>query len=224
MTSLLRRSGALLSLWLMATVAHANDWYQIELLVLERPSGPVTEKFLPLHQPHYNTVFIVPGSEPQLPEENALAADFNAVRSGAWRFLDSNQHTLTSTRQNLEKNGYQTLLHHAWRQPVRARGQALPLFFEGGPLLSLPTTDISSDTLSDSDQLPAPLARHAFEGGLLLHLDRYVEVEPNFWFLKADQNGQYFWTFINQKRRLRNDEVNYFDHPLYAVLLRATQQ
>lgn len=81
-----------------------------------------------------------------------------------------------------------------------------------GTIVELPPLDVETEL---------PLRRE-LQGALRLSLSRYLHAEPLIWFASAHPEHGHVWVKIDQKRRMRSDEVHYLDHPLFGVVLRLT--
>lgn len=212
-----------------------ESWYQVEVMVFAR-TGPTTQEYWRLDQrPHLapENAIHLDGVSPLLPE-GADTLDSSAARLGAWRLLERDRMILTDMLSRMEKAGdFRTLYHQTWIQPIRERARAFPIYIEGGNQVSAQPS-ISPDAGQDyglpplettteeaSDPVP-PAMQSEFQGMLRLHLSRYLHVEPDLWFTRNSGEGQPYWVHINQKRRMRSEELHYLDHPLFGMLVRIT--
>ena len=246
-------------------------WYRVELFVFARPEQDDDEQWREDRYPAYPSISIRPaGFTEEKEEEEDNDADRNggdgendrtsdrekpllpdgasdlhkaAAEHGAWRKLDE-ELELEEARERMERDGYRSLFHRAWRQPVGERDQALPLYIEGGrsmPLMLEPETlEMLPGTDKDDDEEPAPgvdndvplstdpsrqilevllPAEPEMRGTLLLHRGRFLHLEPSLWMTIEEDDRRYHLD-IQQRRRMRSEELHYLDHPRFGLLLR----
>lgn len=227
---------------------HEESWYQVEILVFAR-EGLTTSEYWRLDQRPSLVPenAIIPAADGALLPEQADSLDQRAARLGAWRTLGEEDRILRDMLARMEKQGdYRVLFHQAWRQPVRERASAFPLYLTGGEQRPVAATEtvkskhldfglppletdaaepaahggISTDITSDSQTQPA--LQPELQGMIRLHRSRYLHVEPDLWFMSQSADGQPYWVRINQNRRMRSDELHYLDHPLFGLLVRLT--
>ncbi|MCC1496279.1 CsiV family protein [Alcanivorax sp. 1008] len=224
-----------------------EKWYQIEVVAFARQS-PLSDEYWRLDQQpdlNHSALIALDSSEPRIPE-HADNIDISAVAYGAWKIIDSDL-PLQQAAERMAKDGHRILLHQAWRQPVRERAHAFAVLVEGGDILPepvaseampqegelAPTTDdyAAMDSSGQFTTLPQietlesseePVAIHELQGALRFHLSRYLHIEPILWFGSDTAEGQRVWVKIDQKRRMRSEELHYLDHPLFGLLVRIT--
>jgi hypothetical protein len=227
---------------------HEESWSQVEILVFAR-EGLTTSEYWRLDQRPALVPenAIIPAADSALLPEQADNLDKHAARLGAWRILGEEDRILRDMLARMEQQGdYRVLFHQAWRQPVRERAYAFPLYLSGGEQLAvapaetasqealdfgLPPLDTGDTSLSaatdpsgDAPALspPQPELQPELQGMIRLHRSRYLHVEPDLWFMSKSADGQPYWVRINQNRRMRSEELHYLDHPLFGMLLRIT--
>lgn len=227
---------------------HEESWYQVEVMVFAR-EGLTTSEYWRLDQRPVLAPenAIIPAADSALLPEQADNLDQQAARLGAWRTLGEEDRILRDMLARMEKQGdYRLLFHQAWRQPVRERARAFPLYLTGGeqrPVAATETTTpdaldfglppldtdeanltanagITGDMTTDPQAPPA--LQPELQGMIRLHRSRYLHVEPDLWFMSQSADGQPYWVRINQNRRMRSDELHYLDHPLFGLLVRLT--
>ncbi|MEE4248965.1 MAG: CsiV family protein [Alcanivoracaceae bacterium] len=224
-----------------------EKWYQIEIVAFARQS-PASDEYWRLDQQpdlNHSALIALDASEPHIPE-HADNTNNSAVAYGAWRVLDS-ELPLQQAAEKMAKDGHRILLHQAWRQPVRERAHAFAVLIEGGDILPEPV--VESVLTEDNELTPATDAYAAMDnsgqfttmpqiealdtseaetairelqGALRFHLSRYLHIEPLLWYGSDSSDGQRIWGKIDQKRRMRSEELHYLDHPLFGLLVRIT--
>ena len=223
---------------------HEESWYQVEILVFAR-EGLTTSEYWRLDQRPALVPenAIIPAADSALLPEQADNLDKHAARLGAWRILGEEDRILRDMLARMEKQGdYRVLFHQAWRQPVRERAHAFPLYLTGGeqrPVapaettapqsldFGLPPLETESSELApgkdvggDASTAPQAEMQPELQGMIRLHRSRYLHVEPDLWFMSESADGQPYWVRINQNRRMRSEELHYLDHPLFGLLVR----
>lgn len=186
--------------------------------------------------------------EAQLPD-HATDAHRTAAERKAWRALDEEKHNLEQmTEQMLDRGDYRILFHESWRQPVSKRNRAFPIYVQGGqrvmPALQKrpdetgssgstsasmsPESDrnneegISANTNSNTGTAFRPgatLALPEMRGTLVLHVSRYLHIEPNLWLTDQDARDRLYRVQIDQSRRMRSEKLHYLDHPKFGLLI-----
>lgn len=218
---------------------HKENWYEVEVIVFERRT-PASDEFWRLdQQPQLQrSNSILPGREVTLPEQ-ADDIDRAAVALGAWQWLEYEQLKLSATVEKMVNSGdYRILLHQGWHQPTRERNRAFSLFLSGGDAIVPKSVALSDDGALRAPPLldpviqfedstgeltsSRPLSEPEFQSTLKIYLSRYLHVEPDAWLAQDSALGQRYWVNINQKRRMRSNELHYLDHPQFGILLRLT--
>ena len=224
-----------------------QSWYQVEVIAFARQQPAANEYWRLDQQPQLDRASTIrPDHQDVTLPEQADDIDRQAVNHGAWRWLQAEQLNLNDMIARMERDGdYRILLHTGWRQPMRERGRAFPVLITGGdalpPARPAPVPDQESldepatkpvpalnptleyDTETDEETIrQAPFSEPEFQGTLRLHLARYLHVEPEVWLARESDEGQRYWVKIDQKRRMRGEELHYLDHPLFGLLLRLT--
>ena len=106
--------------------------------------------------------------------------------------------TLSAAATALERDGnYRVLVHKRWRQTVDEKTIA--------KAVRLQTTD---------EQL---------DGVLRFYLSRFLHVDVDLTLKdKTDASGELSYR-LTQQRRVKTQDLNYFDHPKFGVLFKAVQ-
>lgn len=126
--------------------------------------------------------------------------DAGQARSAAGnRFteLSSGQFRLKPVSYSLQQGGsYQVLLHRAWRQSASAAG-AYPVRASTGD-------------------------GHSIEGSVRLTRGRYLHLDVDLLLRNVVGPGYASVHRLAEKRRMRSDELHYFDHPRFGLLAQVT--
>ncbi len=206
---------ALLCLLCIAPSASAAGapWYQIEVIVFTRP-GAVDQGA---------------GSASDAPE---LAAIQRALRlrapgsAAAFSLLPSDNLRLAQeyARLRSRQSPLHPVLHVAWRQPVRGRGNAEAVYLSGGPELAPPAGAASG-----------PGSVPQIEGTLRVGVARYLHLDLDLLLRKpatpesgtagragtSPERGLKTYR-LDEVRRARSGELHYFDHPQFGALVLIT--
>ncbi len=232
---------ALLPAFVPLSAAEAqDDWYDIEFIIFEHkappgaaaelwttdPGAPAFDQAVELAPP--------PGETPQLLSELRPLAEVRMP----YQKLDVSELKLEQLVNRLTVSGiYAPLLHVAWRQPA-STGQPVrsvrihtpPSRQASGPVLLSDTQLI--DTLSVGE--PTPPA--AVDGIISLQRNRFLHINLDLLLsepaAEAARSGV-FSIFNRQEsrpkvfrlqgqRRIRVNEVHYFDHPVIGVIVQVT--
>jgi len=165
-----------------------------------------------------------------------------------YQFLGRDQFKLAASIAKLKKNPhYEVLLHTAWRQPaIDLKDETAVFVFDGmteaeHPVDPLPSAD---GTTGAPTAPPVPQSAsetqnfdpHAprFSGTVKLALGQYLHVALDLYYRKeisragsVDASGKEILTahnalqsfHLNEIRRIKTGEVNYFDHPVFGALV-----
>ncbi len=162
-----------------------------------------------------------------------------------YQFLGHDQFKLAASIAKLKKNPrYEVLLHTAWRQPaIDLKDETAVFVFDGmtepeHPVDPLPSAGAPApaaqprvDMIESADTRPrAP----RFSGSVKLALGQYLHVALDLFYRKdmsrigsIDASGNETLTAhnalqsfrLNEIRRIKAGEVNYFDHPVFGALV-----
>jgi hypothetical protein len=209
------------------------------------PDIPEPE-YTPSDQPvlQYPAANIDP-SAPDISESMAVELEdlFNAERSEAYRALPPAQLSLRADKRRLQRSpNYRVLYHTAWRQPILAMEQSIPILIQAG------------ERFDDYYEL---------DGTVTISLARFLHIDTDLWFtsflprFNVDQSGlasqsmsglrpderellsQYpdlyefesrrdsyipYQTYkLVQSRRMRSSKIHYLDHPAFGLMLQITE-
>jgi hypothetical protein len=123
--------------------------------------------------------------------------------------LSREQHTLDNVAGALQRSGaYRVLAHRAWRQTAYDRTNTVPYRLQ-------PSGRDASYTLDGTIRL----IRERF-----LHLDVNLVLHKEWGYGEADAAGVAGGPVyrLNETRRVRSNELHYFDNPWFGVIARVT--
>jgi hypothetical protein len=169
------------------------DWYSIEFIVFENnPLGKQTS------EPWIKEAFVMPSEAIELGEHSDKKA---------FHRLNKDQQHLQGAFEKLSKvSSYIPILHDAWIQPLE----------EDSPLQAIKLIQESPSG--------------ALEGVVTFHRGRYLHLDFDLQLTEAPvpfvDNGLISSNFINrptvyrlnQTRRLKTGDIQYFDHPRFGVI------
>jgi Peptidoglycan-binding protein, CsiV len=196
----------------------APTLYKVEVIVFSHlsPQAYASEAW-PVH-PALPTLT---QSTPIMPADSSDVLLTGApVAAVPYQYLPSSDFQLTQTEKRLAANPqYQVLTHLAWLQPLAAK--RVTVHISGEPL-----TDNAQNNLNDFKQW-------GVNGTLTLSKTNYVNLRTNLWIQLTDvqlqkagisSSAQTREFRLAQKRRLRNNEIHYLDHPLFGIIVKVTPQ
>ena len=209
-----------LSLLFVVTASFADNqpkFYQVELIVFQRtiPTPPGTDLWSdkPMLPNLTNAV------ELHQPQENL---DQN------YQLLPSEDFKLSPEVNALNKsNKYNVLVHIAWIQQIQSPHNTNPINIFGGLAYNQYGDIISAQT----DQ---PDTLWQINGLIWISHTRYFEVKTRLYYTALSINYPAYLkleeaihqqspliTFrLQQARRTRSNELNYFDHPIFGMLIK----
>ncbi len=128
---------------------------------------------------------------------------------GNFSLLPPSQFILNEAQSRLDKNpSYHTLMHIAWRQPVYAPRRATAVRVVGGPVGQVNGTVRVS---------VAHYLNVSFNLLFAAPTSQLSRLARNDYFNNA---GDTVYFHLSEKRRMRSNELNYVDFPLYGVLIK----
>lgn len=182
----------------------ADKWYQIEIIVFSHLSEQAidSEQWPSVHPPNFSHAGVI-----QLLDKNQKAR-----LSNQYRLLSKNQFGLLKENQLLQKKpGYQVLLHLIWQQKVQTPEQAKPIHIYN----DFTQTNHLNGTITIGVKKYFDVHVNLFLG---VPVSKLIELSKTSYFRNLSGKIAYF--HLLQTRRMRSDELNYIDHPLYGVLIK----
>lgn len=151
------------------------------------------------------------------PSVTDIVIPSNAIELDNDQIVPRSQWQLDSEQKFLLKNKYPILLHLAWQAPASSLTQAQVIHLSGGEAYDNGGKQVN--------------------GIVSMSLARYFNVHFNLEFLLPwadiqdlnlanvthDDHNPYLTFKINEDLRMRSNELNYIDHPLYGILFKITQ-
>lgn len=124
-----------------------------------------------------------------------------AVPASEFIELSAADYRLNNIRGGLASaRGYRVLFHRAWRQPVYDRAHAIDYPVHG----------------------VAAGGRSSVDGTVTLIRERFLHLDVDLLLQTSAGNGMPAAFRLNERRRIRSDELHYFDHPRFGVIARVT--
>lgn len=191
----LRRCLAVLAL-LAPLAAHAER-YRVDLIVFIDRSGPAGESTQPL----------------LLPDVARALEPFEAtpLRNAGIEILPDAEFGLAQEWQRLKNSrNHQPVLRLAWLQkdPPAERGPSLRLHW--------------GNAFTQVAQLGAQRV-YPVDGSVALLAGRYLHLDAEMVYTQADDAGEMRSFRLDERRRLRRDELHHLDSPRLGILARATR-
>lgn len=199
-------------LLLFSANAHAV-WYRVEVIVFENlysdGDGEVWDKL------------------PGLPEKDRLVTvnlDPTAAEGTSYQALPENNRRLDGIYSALKfSKQYRPVLHMAWQQPGvgASRARNVQIRKEEGEIIE--------------DGIEVPLIK--VDGVVKIRSTRLLHVDVDLaWFFQAvpesfllfgpqpnEDINTYRYVRIKESRKIKLNEVHYFDHPLFGVLIQVSR-
>ena len=236
-----------LPLWTASVAQAADRWYEVEVLVFSHLNADASVEKWPANDavsisldgavPAPNTVTTpLVGAAPSAQELLRLAA----VPSAQYKLQDAFK-TLSRSRN------YRPLLHTAWRQPIGTGKNNFKVRLVGGKDYAS-RYGVQGKLLSSGDE-PAAEGLWEIDGYVRLSASRFLHAETEMLFrrptvtplaatttapttgtsesnltwqtgdsMASDEDWLQFFQF-SQSRRLKSNELHYFDHPMFGLLI-----
>lgn len=187
-------AGLLLTVLMALPLRAQAESYRVDLIVF-RFLGPAEES----------------GSDPASPKLTGAidAGNAQALSTAGITLLADEQFGLTDEWARLKSSGqFRPLLRLAWTQ---AQPPA-----ERGPSIRIKTG--ASFTVTDPDSI-ASRSINEIDGSVALLLGRFLHLDTDLVYTQVDDAGARSWR-LDERRRLRRDELNHLDSPRLGVLVR----
>jgi len=238
----------ILSLLLQAGLSRAADrWYEIELIVFTYTDPAVNSERWPEKpvEPDITDAILAPGTIvlPSLPSNPLAPSTRELLRVST---VPPDQYRLKSAYQSLTRSRlYTPILHTAWRQPVGSGKNTLKVRIAGGKDFS-GVYGIDGERL-DTGSPPAMSGLWQVDGFVSFRSQQLLFATVDMMFRREqtvippvatpvapesnlswqttttpepvaiEQKVQFYR--MNQSRRVRSGEVQYFDHPMFGVIV-----
>jgi len=203
-------------LLLFSNLAYAK-WYQVEMVVFEHLRTDTSGEL-------WNTDDV-----PDYSRALELSTDIDAP--DAFKMLPSNKYKLGGVNKNLKlSSDYRPVHHVAWQQPELTKSRAKKVHIKnpeakingtvnlrGGHLLHLDVdmsyfVDLYTEAVTSFTEENISIA-----GGDIEKID-VEEIEVDEEIIMSGTYAQ-----MKETRRIKLNELHYFDHPLFGVIMRVTR-
>ncbi|MFI4938516.1 MAG: CsiV family protein [Candidatus Berkiellales bacterium] len=113
--------------------------------------------------------------------------------------------TLNKVKQTMEKEKYPLLLHTGWRQMLTDKNNADRVHLVG-------------ERIAQNN--------HQVDGIIKLALGKHLLMDADLLFHKMNENGELSVNTyrLKESSRLKYNEINYIDHPLFGVIMMITAE
>lgn len=195
----------------------ASRWYEVEVIIFRNTdTDAVGGEYWPALEslPDFRNAIELFVDLPEFADEPSISHP-NAVASPAplaFQSLRPGELQLSSIFRRLEKlSAYDPILHVGWRQPGFVGSRARSVYLSDKPLIGVDTRD-PSETVS----APAAIAWR-IEGTVRIRAGRLLHIDADF-VSYGDESP----VRITEQRQVILNELHYFDHPLFGVIVRVT--
>lgn len=218
-----------LSLLCLPALAEAEAWYQVEVIIFDRLTPDAGG------EQWRDTPFILPDDpvDPQAAE--ALAGTMAPV---PYRLLPPARHRLGGIYNVFRRMAeYRPLLHLSWQQPAATGRQARHVRLRH-PAPADTTAPATEEPMFIEQLLrPRPEIDGAIRirGGFYLHADidlsrfrvippaNKIPPAPPVYEAAGPEATQKTRLELKETRRIKLNEIHYFDHPMYGVILQVSR-
>ena len=198
-------------LLLFSNLAYAK-WYQVEMIVFEHLIADTSGEF-------WNT--------DDVPEyRNTIKLVTDTGGSNAFKMLPSSRYKLGGVNRVLKlSSGYRPVYHVAWQQPELTKSKAKKVHIKnpdakingtvnlrGGHLLHL-DLDISYFLDLSTESVISFTEENISAAG-----EEVEDIEVDEEIIMSGTSAQ-----MKETRRIKLNELHYFDHPLFGVIMRVTR-
>lgn len=218
-----------LSLLCLPALAETEAWYQVEVIIFDRLTPDAGG------EQWRDTPFILP-DDPVDPQ--AAETPVEALQPAPYSLLPPARHRLGGIHDFFRRTAeYQPLLHLSWQQPAETGHQARHV------RLRQPAPDSRTAPATEEPMFIEQLIRPAPEidgairirGGFYLHADidlsrfrvippaNKIPPAPPVYEAAEPEAMQKTRLELKETRRIKLNEIHYFDHPMYGVILQVSR-
>ena len=194
-------------LLLFSNMAYAK-WYQVEMVVFEHLIPDTSgEQWNTDNVPDYS---------------NAIELGTDPDGSNAFKMLPSSRHKLGGVNKVLKlSSGYRPVHHVAWQQPELTKSRAKKVHIKNPEAKINGTVNLRGGHLLHLD-LDISYFVDLFTESVTSFTEENISAEGE---AKADEEIIMSGTYAQMKetRRIKLNELHYFDHPLFGVIMRVTR-
>ena len=218
-----------LSLLCLPALAEARAWYQVEVIIFDRLAPDAGG------EQWRDTPFILP-EDPVDPR--AVEAPAEALQPTPYRLLPPARHRLGGIYNVLRREAeYQPLLHLSWQQPAATGRRARHVRLRH-PAPADATAPATAEPMFIEQLIrPKPEIDGAIRirGGFYLHADidlsrfrvspsaNKIPPAPPVDETAGPEATQKTRLELKETRRIKLNEIHYFDHPMYGVILQVSR-
>lgn len=211
--------------------AQEQSWYQVEIVVFERLYPNLDGEQWPLVdiQPRDERVQLLPSGQASL---NGEPVPFSLMPPAKNR--------LSGVERNFRlSSNYRPLLHFSWQQPATERREARFVQIQKLEEDTGFTTD-TADTNAEPELIEALIpSNFIVDGALRIRSGFYLHVDVDLsYFTTIPQQNRIVQTavagndqdpfakvpvLLKETRKIKLNEIHYFDHPMFGVILQVTR-
>jgi hypothetical protein len=220
------------------------DWYDVEVIIFRHHDLNALSHEKWKRDPGTPDIRDARELLPPLPETLSKVHSEKLKQPLAFLQLGEDQYRLDDKLEALQNtDGYDPLIHIAWRQPGLGPDDAVAIHVHGGvhgvrahaetPTDENGSTPETQTTPADAEEEPGlegPPAPY-IDGTIKLIRKRFLHVEADILYrapyiddpanpLTREQWPQAFR--LTESRRMRSRELHYLDHPMFGILIVAT--
>ncbi len=197
----------------------ARNWYQIDVIVFSQTADIN----------HVSETWSTSTPLPTITSAWQLTYSDADESIAAYDILPDNRFGLTNTLTKLTKrSNYRMIWHGAWVQPITKKRSTRPIYIAGGEQYPQIASEQTSLTYQPSAEFAGLLT--------LKQTQNYISVAANLrlteltkqlprsiqMLLTTSSDELYQQFSLQQTQRIRANEIHYFDHPLFGMLIKIT--
>ncbi len=228
-----------------SALALAEDWYQVEVVLFEYTEpdagGELWYENPGLPSP-VQTIGLLMESADSVASNASGKSDLEnpvpeADNLAPYLALPKQDYRLEGVRRTLASStNYRPLLHVAWQQPGLDRRNVRAVRLDSARLERITAKQRGAakpaDAVNGSEYMP-PVK--VFDGIVRLRKSRFLHLDVDFAYFPVslkqpdlatpEQAAKYEsvdYVRLTQSRRIKPEEINYFDHPLFGLLIQVS--
>ncbi len=218
-------------LFLKSFTAFAESWYQVEIIVFDRLDPDLSEEGWDDEEP------IIRPDVTELYPYYGVGADQRLI---PYMIMDKKNNRMNGIYRVLRLSSeYRPLIHMSWQQPAAKRHQS--------PYIHIVKNDSKKDlsVIGNQESIDEPEFIEDFinneriiDGSIRIRSNFYLHVDLDIYYFKnlfsssvvykkesgiSNKNIEKLIIGLKETRRIKLNEIHYFDNPVYGVILQVSR-
>ena len=211
--------------------AFADSWYQVEIIVFDRLNPDLSEESWGNEEPLFrlDTIELYPNHEMKTEQ-----------RLTPYMIMDEKNNRMIGVYRVLKSSSeYRPLLHFSWQQPATKRNESRYVHIVKHDNKEEITKKDDQESIIEPEFIEDFKSHNKLiDGSIRVRSNFYLHVDLDFYYFKnpydgnntynndnefLDQNIEELVIRIKESRKIKLNEIHYFDNPIYGVILQVSR-